>query len=55
MPSRAEDRFFGAKRGSSARAFEEMVKTYGYARAMRVYHGLLNDRKKAGKTYGRHK
>lgn len=51
MPSQADDKFFGHKPGSSNRAFEEMVKTYGLSKATQVWHAMRNDRKRAGKTW----
>ena len=51
MPSRDEDKFFGPKKGSSNRAYEELLKTYGYAEGTRIWHAMRANRKKAGKTW----
>lgn len=51
MPSQADDKFFGAKPGSSTRAYEELVRTYGLSKGTQVWHSMKADRMKAGKTW----
>ena len=53
MPLDREDRFFGAKKGSAAKALAGLVKQYGLKEGHRVYYAMLAERRKAGKTYGR--
>lgn len=53
MPLSSYDRFFGVKSGSAARAHAEMIRHYGLKKGTQVFYSLLNDRKRARKTYGR--
>lgn len=55
MPLDREDHYFGKKKGSANKALAGLVKQYGYEKGHRIFYAMLNDRKKAGKTYGRGK
>lgn len=54
---RGDDRFFGGKKGSAAKAKAGMAKQYGLSEGTRIYHALLQKRKDAQrgaeKTHGR--
>lgn len=52
MPSRSDDQYFGGKRGSSRKAFDNMVKRYGERKGEQVFFAYRNKRKAQGKRGG---
>lgn len=53
MPVDAEDRYFGASKGSANKALRGLVAHYGYTKGHEVFNKILAERRKAGKRYGR--
>jgi hypothetical protein len=48
MPRPSEDRWFGGKAGSAAKAYRAMVDRYGAEKGERVYQALLTKRRAQG-------
>lgn len=53
MPLSNYDPWFGSKKGSAARAHQELIKQYGLKKGNQVFYSLLADRKKAKRTFKR--
>lgn len=53
MPLASEDHYFGSKKGSAHKALAALVKQYGLKKGHEVFYAMLNERKKARKTFAR--
>lgn len=53
MPADAEDKYFGASKGSANKALRGLVAHYGFQHGHEVFYKLLAERRAAKKTYRR--